>query len=57
MIQAELMEKFYDCLDFGLGAVPAAAKRLADCVSGIEYSADFARDIVTAFPLTVGAKT
>jgi len=57
MIQAELMGKFYDCLDFGLGAGPAVALRLADCVSGIEYSADVARDIVTAFPLTAGSKT
>jgi len=56
MSQAELMGKYYDCLDFGLGAGPAVAKRLADCVSGIENSADVARDIVTAFPLPAGSK-
>ena len=56
MIQAELMGKFYDCLDFGLGAGPAVAKRLADCVSGIENSLDVARDIVTAFPLPADSK-
>jgi len=56
MIQAELMGKYYDCLDFGLGAGPAVAQRLADCVSGIENSADVARDIVTAFPLPAGSK-
>ena len=49
------MDKFEEC--FGLGASPAVAQRLADCVSGIEYSADVARDIVTAFPLTAGSKT
>ena len=56
MIQAELMGKYYDCLDFGLGAGPAVAQRLADCVSGIENSSDVARDIVTAFPLPAGSK-
>jgi len=56
MIQAELMGKYYDCLDFGLGAGPEVAQRLADCVSGIENSSDVARDIVTAFPLPAGSK-
>jgi 2-methylcitrate dehydratase PrpD len=55
MIQAELMGKYYDCMEFGLAAGPAAAKRLADCVSGIENSADVARDVVTAFPLPAGS--
>ena len=48
------MDKFEEC--FGLGASPAVAQRLADCASGIENSADVARDIVTVFPLPAGTK-
>jgi len=49
--QAELMAKFRDCLEFGLGASRADADRLAGAVDGLERSPEVARDIVGAFPL------
>jgi len=51
LTDAELLGKFHDCLEFGLGALPAEAERLAGAVAGLERSSDVARDIVKAFPL------
>lgn len=51
LTEAEFMAKFQGCLEFGLGAARTEAERLAGAVSGIERSADVARDIVEAFPL------
>lgn len=51
LTEAELMTKFRDCLEFGLGAARTDAERLAGAVSGLERSTDAARDIVSAFPL------
>src|SRR4029453_1059994 len=48
----ELLEKFYACLEFGLNARRADAERLAAVVEALEASADTARDIVEAFPLS-----
>jgi 2-methylcitrate dehydratase PrpD len=50
MTDAERMAKFYDCLDFGLGAGRAQADRLAEAVMDIERAADAAAAIVAAFP-------
>ena len=50
MSEAERMAKFYDCLDFGLGASRAQADRLAEVVLHIEKHEDAARAIVQAFP-------
>lgn len=51
MSEAELIAKFRDCLDFGLGASASAADRLAGVVLDLERSRDAARDIIDAFPL------
>ena len=51
LTEAELLAKFHDCLEFGLGASRAEAERLAQAVAGLERSTDVARDIVDAFPL------
>jgi 2-methylcitrate dehydratase PrpD len=52
LTDAELLAKFHDCLEFGLGASRADAERLAQAVTGLERSTDVARDIVDAFPLS-----
>ena len=49
--EADLLAKFHDCLEFGLGARRPDIERLAGAVTGIERSADVARDIAGAFPL------
>ena len=51
MSEAELAAKLRTCLDFGLGASPDAADRLAGVIANLETRADVARDIVEAFPL------
>jgi 2-methylcitrate dehydratase PrpD len=51
LTDAELLAKFYDCLEFGLGTPRAKAERLAQAVTGLERSTDAARDIIAAFPL------
>jgi hypothetical protein len=51
LTDAELLAKFHDCLESGLGATRAEAERLAQAVAGLEHSTDVARDIVDAFPL------
>ena len=51
LTDAELLAKFHDCLESGLGATRAEAERLAKAVAGIERSTDVARSIVDAFPL------
>ncbi len=50
MTEAERMAKFYDCLEFGLGATRADADRLADVLLNIEREKDAAAAIVAAFP-------
>jgi len=49
--EADLLAKFRDCLEFGLGAGRADADRLAGVVTTLERSSDAARDLVAAFPL------
>jgi hypothetical protein len=51
LTDAELLAKFHDCLESGLGATRAEVERLAQAVAGIERSTDVARGIVDAFPL------
>ncbi len=51
LTEAELMAKFRDCLESGLGATRAEVERLAQAVAGLERSTDVARAIVDAFPL------
>ncbi len=51
LTEAELLAKFHDCLEFGLGATRAEAERLEQAVASLERSTDVARDIVDAFPL------
>ncbi len=48
--EAELLAKFRDCLEFGLGASSSAADRLAGVVLHLERSRNAARDIIDAFP-------
>jgi 2-methylcitrate dehydratase PrpD len=50
MSDQERMAKFYDCLEFGLGADKSAAGRLADVLLNIEREPDAAGAIVAAFP-------
>jgi len=50
MSASERMAKFYDCLEFGLGAKRADADRLAEVLLGIEREPDAAAAIVAAFP-------
>jgi len=52
--EGDLLAKFRDCLEFGLGASRTDTDRLAQVVDGLERSADAARDIVTAFPQPSG---
>jgi 2-methylcitrate dehydratase PrpD len=51
LTDAELLAKFHDCLEFGLGATRAETEHLAQAVASIERSTDVARGIVDAFPL------
>ena len=50
MSEDELVAKFRDCLEFGVGAQRTEADRLAQAVDSLEKSKDAARDIVSAFP-------
>ena len=50
MTDAERLSKFYDCLEFGLGASRGEADRLAESVMNIERETDAAKAIVAAFP-------
>jgi len=50
MNDAERMAKFYDCLEFGLGATRSQADRLAGVLQNIEREADAAGAIIEAFP-------
>lgn len=50
LTEADLLAKFHDCLEFGLGTRRTDADRLAQVVAGLERSTDAARDIVSAFP-------
>lgn len=52
MTAAERMAKFYDCLEFGLGATRAQANRLAEVLLNIDREPDAATAIVAAFPGT-----
>jgi 2-methylcitrate dehydratase PrpD len=50
LTEADLLAKFYDCLEFGLGASRADGDRLAHAANTLETSADAARDLVSMFP-------
>jgi 2-methylcitrate dehydratase PrpD len=50
MSEEELLAKFRDCLEFGVGAKRADADKLADAVMNIDKATDAAAAIVGAFP-------
>jgi 2-methylcitrate dehydratase PrpD len=50
MSEAELFDKFRNCLEFGLGARRAEADAFADVIMNIEAATDAASALVTAFP-------
>jgi 2-methylcitrate dehydratase PrpD len=50
MSEDELLNKFRDCLEFGVGAKRADAGKLADAVMNIDKATDAAAAIVGAFP-------
>src|SRR4051812_3097116 len=50
MSEDELLAKFRDCLDFGVGAKRAAADKLADAIMQIENAPDVGAALVGAFP-------
>ena len=50
LAQAELLEKFHSCMDFGLGASRADTAALLEVLRDLERSSDVGRDIVAAFP-------
>jgi len=52
MSDDELLAKFRDCLDFGVGAQRADADRLADAIMHIDSSTDVGATLVGAFPQT-----
>jgi 2-methylcitrate dehydratase PrpD len=52
MSEDELLAKFRDCLDFGVGAQRADADRLADAIMHIDSSTDVGATLVGAFPQT-----
>jgi 2-methylcitrate dehydratase PrpD len=50
MSEDELLAKFRDCLDFGVGAKRADADKLADAIMRIETADDAGAALVGAFP-------
>ena len=48
--EAELLEKFHSCMEFGLGASRTDTASLLDVLRNLERSSDVGRDIVAAFP-------
>jgi 2-methylcitrate dehydratase PrpD len=50
MSEDELLAKFRDCLDFGVGAKRAEADKLADAIMQIESAPDVGAALVGAFP-------
>jgi len=50
MSDTDRMAKFYDCIEFGLGASRSQADRLAEVLMNIEREKDAAAAIVGAFP-------
>ena len=50
LTENERMAKFYDCLQFGLGAGKSAADRLAEVVLNVERESNAAAAIIAAFP-------
>jgi len=50
LTEEERMAKFYDCLDFGLGASKPAAERLAEVVLNVDRESNAAAAIIAAFP-------
>jgi 2-methylcitrate dehydratase PrpD len=50
MSDAELIDKFRGCLEFGVGATRAQSDRLAQVVANLESSTDAARDLIAALP-------
>jgi 2-methylcitrate dehydratase PrpD len=51
MSQDEMLAKLRGCLEFGLGASDAHARRLADAVNTLERSGDAAQTLIGAFPM------
>jgi hypothetical protein len=56
MSEDELLAKFRDCLDFGVGATRADADKLAEAIMQIESADDAGDAIVGAFPQTTSSK-
>src|SRR3954465_126999 len=50
MSEDELLAKFRDCLDFGVGAKRAEADKLADAIMRIDSASDVGAALVGAFP-------
>jgi 2-methylcitrate dehydratase PrpD len=50
MSEDELLAKFRDCLDFGVGATRASADKLADALMNLDKATDVGAAIVSAFP-------
>jgi hypothetical protein len=50
MTEEELLAKFRNCLDFGLGATRSQADRLAEAVLKLESATDAGAALVGAFP-------
>ncbi len=50
MSEEEVLEKFRDCLDYGLGAARADADRLAEAIMHIDSAGDAGAAIVAVFP-------
>lgn len=50
MNEQEMLAKFYDCLEFGLGASRAEADRLAKAILALDKSTNAAADLIAAFP-------
>ena len=50
MSEEEVLEKFCDCLDYGVGAKRADADRLAEAIMHIDSAEDAGAAIVAAFP-------
>ncbi len=50
MSEDELLNKFRDCLEFGVGAKRADADKLADAIMSLENATDAGAALVGAFP-------
>jgi 2-methylcitrate dehydratase PrpD len=50
MSEDEMLNKFRDCLEFGVGAKRAEADKLADAIMSLENATDAGAALVAAFP-------